>query len=248
MAVFLFADADTSSLQIAGGVRLVFRCSYNSVVERENGLEAYIDWNKELGTDYRPTVAVRFDENEIQQDSWGLSTDSEATFVPDVDSFISAMKSASELVARVWLKDQTTKTAQWDVAGIRDAVRPVEDRCNPNWTPSPTPTPTNAPEPTRVPPTPVPTLPPAAEVVELSIMNFQHVDATVKAGTIVIWTNNDKPLHTVTHINPGGKRLFNSAMIAPDVGFRYHFTVPGTFEYQCLIHPVNMKGTITVTE
>ena len=105
-----------------------------------------------------------------------------------------------------------------------------------------------APEPTRIPATPVPTLPPGAEVAELSIMNFQHADATVKAGTVVIWTNNDRPLHTVTHINPGAERLFDSATIAPDKAYRYHFTEPGVYDYQCLIHPVNMKGTITVTE
>lgn len=105
-----------------------------------------------------------------------------------------------------------------------------------------------APPPTRIPPTPIPTLPPGAEVEELSIMNFQHADATVKAGAVVIWTNNDKPLHTVTHINPGAERLFDSAAIPPEEGFRFHFTEPGIYEYQCLIHPVNMKGTITVTE
>ena len=103
-------------------------------------------------------------------------------------------------------------------------------------------------EPTRIPKTPVPTLPPGAVVEELGIMNFQHADATVKAGTIIIWTNHDKPLHTVTHINTGGNRFFNSKTIAPNAGFRFQFTEPGTYEYQCLIHPVNMKGTITVTE
>jgi hypothetical protein len=105
-----------------------------------------------------------------------------------------------------------------------------------------------APPPTRIPPTPVPTLPPGAAVEELSIMNFQHADATVKAGTVVIWTNNDKPLHTVTHINVGGERLFDSETIAPEKAYRFYFTEPGTYDYQCLIHPVNMKGTITVTE
>ena len=104
------------------------------------------------------------------------------------------------------------------------------------------------PPPTRIPPTPEPTLPPGAVVEELNIMNFQHPDATVNAGTIVIWTNKDKPLHTVTHINTGGERLFDSKTIAPDAGFRYHFTEPGEYTYQCLIHPVNMKGVITVTE
>ena len=101
---------------------------------------------------------------------------------------------------------------------------------------------------TRIPATPVPTLPPGAPVVEISIRNFQHADAEVKAGTVVIWTNNSKALHTVTHINTGGARLFDSGTISPGVGFRYQFTKPGAYEYQCLIHPVNMKGTITVTE
>ena len=157
-AISLFADDDTQLLQIVGGVRLIVRCSYNSAVERENGLEVYIDWNEELGTDYEPTVAVRFDERDIEQESWDLSTNSEATFAPDVDLLIMSMKSANRLVARVWRKDQTTKTAQWDVAGFKDAVRPVEDRCNPNWTPSPTPTPTNTPLPTATPTiTPTPT-------------------------------------------------------------------------------------------
>ena len=160
MSVSLVADEDSSSSQTVGGIELVVRCSYNSVVERENGLEAYIDWIEELGTDYIPTVAVRFDERDIEQSSWTLSTDSEATFTPDIDSFIASMKSANRLVARVWRKDETTKTAQWKVAGFRDAVRPIEDRCNPNWTPSPTPTPTNTAVPTKTPtftPTPTPT-------------------------------------------------------------------------------------------
>ena len=92
-----------------------------------------------------------------------------------------------------------------------------------------------------------PTLPAGAEVAELSI-NFQHVDATVKAGTVVIWTNNDRLKHTVTHIATDGNRLFDSDLIASDASFRFYFTEPGTYGYQCLIHPVQMKGTITVTE
>ena len=104
------------------------------------------------------------------------------------------------------------------------------------------------PQPTRIPATPIPTLPPGAVVEELDIINFQHADADIKAGTLVIWTNKDKPLHTVTHIDTNGDRAFNSGTIAPDTGFRFYFTEPGAYTYQCLIHPVNMKGTITVTE
>ena len=95
-----------------------------------------------------------------------------------------------------------------------------------------------------------PTLPAGGEVAELSINSspLQHVDATVKAGTLVIWTNNTILHHTVTHIATDGNRLFDSDSIASDASFRFYFTEPGTYGYQCSIHPVLMKGTITVTE
>ena len=126
---------------------LTVRCTYNSALERENGLEVFITWfarNEDPGSDYRPTVAVRFDDGDVNEDVWSLSTDSGAalvTFAPDADAFISSMKGASRLVARVWKQDQTTITAQWQVAGFRDAVRPIEERCDPNFVPTPTPTP-----------------------------------------------------------------------------------------------------------
>ena len=56
------------------------------------------------------------------------------------------------------------------------------------------------PEPTRVPATPIPTLPPGAVVVELDIKDFTHQTREIKVGTVIIWTNRDQPLHTTTHI------------------------------------------------
>lgn len=70
------------------------------------------------------------------------------------------------------------------------------------------------PEPTRVPSTPVPTLPPGAEVEEVDIANFQLADLEVKVGSVVIWTNRDRTLHTLTHVSDeGGSALFNSGTI-----------------------------------
>ncbi len=105
------------------------------------------------------------------------------------------------------------------------------------------------PEPTRVPATPVPTLPPGVTVVDSEIKNFTIEDLEIKTGTMVIWMNKDQPLHTVTHI-PGDRTpsIFNSGSIPPEESFRFHFTEPGVYPYQCLIHPVNMRGTITVTD
>jgi plastocyanin len=105
------------------------------------------------------------------------------------------------------------------------------------------------PEPTRVPATAVPDIPQGATLVEADIKNFTHPDLDLKANTVVVWTNQDQPLHTIAHISGDGTpSLFNSGGIAPDASFRFHFTEPGEYTYQCLIHPVNMKGVVTVTE
>ena len=123
------------------GTTLLVQCAFNSAVERENGLDALIVWDEDLGSDYRPTVAVRFDDGDAVEGVWelGSSMEQAATFAPDADAFISGMKGASRLTAKVWKQDRTTITAQWEVAGFRDAVRTIEERCDPNFVPSPTP-------------------------------------------------------------------------------------------------------------
>ena len=146
------------SSDIVDRVRLVVWCNFNSAVEQENGLAALIDWGAgaNLGPGDRPTVALRWDDGDIQEDVWRLSTDGNATFPPDVDAFISGMKGESRLVARVWRENRTSITAQWEVAGFSDAVRPIEDKCDPNFVPTPTPTATITPTPSNT-PTPTPT-------------------------------------------------------------------------------------------
>ncbi len=106
------------------------------------------------------------------------------------------------------------------------------------------------PEATRVPPTPVPTLPPGAKVVNLRMENFTHETAVIEVGTVIIWTNHDQPLHTTTHIptEKGVKSEWDSKNMAPDTSFRHYFDKPGVYGYNCLIHPVSERGTITVVE
>ena len=136
------AGISLRSSGISTGTTLLVRCTFNSAVEGENGLDALIAWDEDLGSDYRPTVAVRFDDGDAVESVWelGSSMEQAATFAPDADAFISGMKGASRLTATVWKQDRTTITAQWEVAGFRDAVRPIEERCDPNFVPSPTPT------------------------------------------------------------------------------------------------------------
>jgi plastocyanin len=77
------------------------------------------------------------------------------------------------------------------------------------------------------------------------IKNFAFTPAsmTVKAGTVVTWTNDDNASHTVT--SDSGTTL-NSPAINVGGTFSFTFTTPGTYAYHCSIHP-SMHGTIVVT-
>jgi len=75
----------------------------------------------------------------------------------------------------------------------------------------------------------------------VSIENFAFSPdtLTVKAGTTVVWTNNDSTAHNIKIAD------FTSPKIAAGETFEYKFDSPGTFDYSCGIHP-SMTGTIIV--
>jgi amicyanin len=84
---------------------------------------------------------------------------------------------------------------------------------------------------------------PAAASAKVSIANFAFDPATltIKAGTTVVWTNNDVVAHTVTFTD-----VANSPVLNRGDTFSRTFTAPGTFSYICSIHPF-MHGTVVVT-
>ena len=74
---------------------------------------------------------------------------------------------------------------------------------------------------------------------------------TVSKGTTVSWTNGDSTLHTVTSGSPesgnsGTGTEFDSSYLAAGKTFQHQFSIPGTFEYYCTLHPY-MKGKVVVT-
>jgi len=82
-----------------------------------------------------------------------------------------------------------------------------------------------------------------AERADVQIVSFAFSPKTltVKPWTTVVWTNNDSVSHTVTAVdsldlNATPTGLFNSGPIAGGQRFRYTFTTPGTFFYECQIH------------
>lgn len=75
----------------------------------------------------------------------------------------------------------------------------------------------------------------------ISIENFSFNPAilTIKAGTTVIWTNNDTATHTIKSSS------FNSQDIAKGQTFEFKFDTIGTYDYSCGVHPA-MTGKIIV--
>jgi plastocyanin len=81
----------------------------------------------------------------------------------------------------------------------------------------------------------------AQESVQIKDFAFTPQTLTVKAWTRVTWANQDAFDHTVTavdslDINATPTGLFDSGFMPQGDIFRYTFTKPGTFFYECLIH------------
>lgn len=68
---------------------------------------------------------------------------------------------------------------------------------------------------------------------------FNPETLTVKVGTTVTWTNNDSTTHSIK------SSTFNSSGLSTNDTFKFTFNTPGTFNYNCGIHPT-MTGTIIV--
>ena len=78
---------------------------------------------------------------------------------------------------------------------------------------------------------------------EVKIDNFAFAPqrVVVKAGTTVIWINEDDIPHTVA----SSAKLFKSNALDTKDKFSFTFTTAGAYEYFCSLHP-HMTGTIVV--
>lgn len=78
------------------------------------------------------------------------------------------------------------------------------------------------------------------KIVTINNFSFKPSTLTIKANTKVTWKNSDKVPHTVVSTD-----LFESKMLTKGKNFTFKFTTPGTYDYNCSIHP-SMKGKIIV--
>jgi plastocyanin len=74
---------------------------------------------------------------------------------------------------------------------------------------------------------------------------FTPANMTVKVGSTVRWVNGDTHPHRIEFVN---KAFSSSAyLLGSSQSASQRFDRPGTYDYDCMIHPY-MKGTITVVE
>jgi plastocyanin len=85
---------------------------------------------------------------------------------------------------------------------------------------------------------------PAKSTNTVAIKNFAFVPAviTVKAGTVVTWTNTDNVMHSAT----ADDKAFDSKLFGKGESYSFTFTKAGTFSYHCTPHQY-MTGKVIVT-
>ena len=82
----------------------------------------------------------------------------------------------------------------------------------------------------------------AANEIAIDNFNFTPPTLTVKAGTKVVWINNDDVPHLIVNVE---KRFKQSPVLDTDQKFSATLTKPGTYSYFCALHP-KMQGTVVV--
>jgi plastocyanin len=92
--------------------------------------------------------------------------------------------------------------------------------------------------------TPSSAAPVATSAVTIDNFSFSPAAIRVKAGTTVTWTNHDDEPHSVV----SSQEPMRSPTLAGNANtFSHTFAKPGTYHYNCGIHPF-MQGTVEVTQ
>lgn len=86
----------------------------------------------------------------------------------------------------------------------------------------------------------------AASLLPVELLDsFDPEDLRVQVGESVQWVNEGHGVHTATH--DANETAFNTGNLGPGATSEpFRFLVPGEYTYECRVHPLTMKGTITV--
>lgn len=119
--VVLVLEADEGKSRWGQPVGLVLRC-------KSNKTEVFIVWNDYLGS--KAFVTTRIGSEQAKKQEWSLSTNSKATFYSGNDiTFIRKLLAADKFVAQVTPYNESPITAVFDVRGLSEAIKPLQDAC-----------------------------------------------------------------------------------------------------------------------
>ena len=86
---------------------------------------------------------------------------------------------------------------------------------------------------------------PALPEVQIVDYGFSPTQMTVKLGTTLTFANDGNDGHDVSGTGPGGE--WHSGPLAPSERYSHQFSLVGTYNYVCTIHP-EMRGSIVVVQ
>ena len=87
-----------------------------------------------------------------------------------------------------------------------------------------------------------------AHKTDIKDMVFTEPEITVKAGSVVVWTNQDEIAHNV-HFRGGPAKGFDKAqgpMLNHGQSYAVKFNALGEYKYFCTPHSMVMKGVVKV--
>ena len=83
----------------------------------------------------------------------------------------------------------------------------------------------------------------ATQHVAMENYAYSPSSLTIQAGDTVTWTNHDQAPHNV--VTTSGPASLQSPLLAQGESWSFTFTVPGTYEYYCSVHP-DMRAQVIV--
>ncbi|ONI82223.1 hypothetical protein ALI22I_39510 [Saccharothrix sp. ALI-22-I] len=72
---------------------------------------------------------------------------------------------------------------------------------------------------------------------------YQPAEMTMRVGETVTWINQDTAPHDV--VTTSGPAVLKSPLLEQGQSWSFTFTVPGTYQYYCSVHP-DMRASITI--
>jgi len=122
--VSLVLNADSGKSAWNKKIFMVIRC-------KSNKTEMYINWRDYLGN--KASVLTRIGDNKARTKTWGLSSDSKASFHPrGTIGFLNTMMKSNKFLAQITPYSETPVTAIFNTTGLKNAIKPLRETCG--WT------------------------------------------------------------------------------------------------------------------